>query len=629
MQTIDDETTRSVKISGLQKKWNEICRLRHSPPYHKGDIHQTARQAASVEGFHLSADRKESSGEDSSLIESRSAFSSPRMPTSSQMNVPSKQNKFREISSDATNVNCQSKLSVEVSKSWQTEIGSSCFCSYPAPNVNIPSDRASTSSVTSVTTDLGLGTIYASTCKAPKSPQLEDNKERLQHLCGSFSAKFDGVSESTSHQIVQSSSCSASNLGGQHDPGDLKSLISFLREKVGWQDEAICTISQAVCHFKSVGGRQRGSKLKGDIWLTILGPDRVGKKRIALALAEFLYSKESFISINLGSQEKNSIFEHEELDGYDVKFRGKTISDYLAGELSRKPQSVVFLENVDGADFLAQKSLSQAIQTGKFPDSRGREISINNSIFVTTSTVGKGDNLQQPEKDYSMFSENMVLAAKRCQMQISIGCVATDVNHNQRMNVRVAETRPWNPSSVKRRKLLETIDPTNRTSEMAKPAQKASRSFLDLNLPVEEIEENPDSRDCDSDSFSDGSETWFEEFLNQVDEKVVLKPFDFDALAGKLVEEINLRFKRTFGSEVVLEIEYDVMVQILAAAWLSDGKKRVMEDWVEQVLCKGFAEAKQKYPLTSPCVMRLAGFGALAADEPTFGVCLPARIILN
>lgn len=634
VQTIDDETTRNVKILGLQKKWNEICQCRHhSQPNCKVDIPQAASQAVSVEGFPLSAERKESSGEDSSLIETRSTFPSPRMPTNSQMNVPSKQNKCVELSSDAEKVNCQSELSVKVSKSWQTEIGSPCFSPYPVPNVNLPSDHASSSSVTSVTTDLGLGTIYASTCKAPKSPNLQGHKERLHQFSGSFSPEFDAVSENTSHPLVQSSSCSASNFRGQHDPRDLKSLRSILREKVGWQDEAICAISQAVCRSKSGGGRHRGSKLRGDIWLTFLGPDRVGKKRIALALAEILYgTKESFISINLGSPDRgcrtNSIFEHEELDGYNMKFRGKTVTDYLAGQLSRKTPLVVFLENVDRADFLAQKSLLQAIQTGKFSDSHGREFSINNVIFVTTSTAGKGDKLHQPEKDRLKFSEEMILAAKRCQMQMSIGCVATDVNHNQGMNVRVVGREgPSYPSSVKRRKLLETIDSTNQMFEMGKPVQKASRSFLDLNLPVEQTEEDVDCGDCDSDSFSDSSETLLEDLLDEVDEKVVLKPFDFDALAEKLVEEINLRFKKTFGCEVVLEIEYKVMVQVLAAAWLSD-KKRVVEDWVEQVLCKGFAEAKQKYHLTSPCVMRLVALGDLAAEERTVCVCLPARITL-
>nr|XP_048324167.1 protein SMAX1-LIKE 6 [Ziziphus jujuba var. spinosa] len=638
-KTIDDETIRKVKIAGLQKKWNEICqRLHHAKPYHKADISQAGLQAASAEGFHPSVDRKETSVEDSSLVESRFAFPSPCLPSKLQINIPSKQNRFMQISSDAEKVNCQSDLSGKVSKSWQSEIGSPCFSPYPMPNVNLPSDhasdRASSSSVTSVTTDLGLGTIYASPSRGPKCPNLQDRKDHQQHLSGSFSAELEAVSESRSLQIVQSSSCSASNFRGQHDPGDLKSLKNLLTEKVGWQDEAIYAISRAVCRSKSGGGRHRGLSLRGDIWLNFLGPDRVGKKRIALALAEIFYgTRESLISINLASQyrgsQADSIFEHEELDGFNVKFRSKTDSDYLAGELSKRPCSVVFLENVDRADILARRSLLHAIKTGKFPDMLGRQISINNVIFVTTSNIGKGNKLHQFKKDSLKFPEETILAAKKCQMQILIGCVAADYHSHDR-NVRVtAREGTSNLSSVNKRKLNDTNGSTDQTFEIQKRVQKASRSFLDLNLPVEEIEENIDCEDSESDSISDSSEAWLEEFLSEVDEKVVFKPFDFDELAEKLVEKINLRFQEILRSEVILEIEYQVMVQILAAAWLSGGKQ-VVENWVEQVLCRGFAETKQKYHLTAAsCVIRLVASGALAAEEQIDGVCLPSRIKLN
>jgi hypothetical protein len=45
---------------------------------------------------------------------------------------------------------------------------------------------------------------------------------------------------------------------------------------------------------------------------------------------------------------------------------------------------------------------------------------------------------------------------------------------------------------------------------------------LDLNQPVEEeLEENINYGDCDSDSISENSEAWLEEFFDQVDEKEV------------------------------------------------------------------------------------------------------------
>ncbi|WP_411026243.1 hypothetical protein, partial [Salmonella sp. s58078] len=93
----------------------------------------------------------------------------------------------------------------------------------------------------------------------------------------------------------------------------------------------------------------------------------------------------------------------------------------------------------------------------------------------------------------------------------------------------------------------------------------------------------------ESDSESESSRAWLAEFFDQVDENVVFQPFDFDALSDKILREIDRRFKMTVGSDVVLEIEDEVLVQLIAAAWLLE--KKEVENWVEDVLGRSFAEA--------------------------------------
>ncbi|KAK6927117.1 C2 domain [Dillenia turbinata] len=133
------------------------------------------------------------------------------------------------------------------------------------------------------------------------------------------------------------------------------------------------------------------TKPRRDVWLDFLGPDMVGKRRIAAALAEILFgSRENLIFIDLRTQggisNTLSLVGRQDLNGFEARFRGKTVVDYIATELCKKPHSVVFLENVDRADLLTQNSFSQAIRTGKFPDSHKRQISISDTIFVTTSS---------------------------------------------------------------------------------------------------------------------------------------------------------------------------------------------------------------------------------------------------
>ncbi|CAL5334012.1 unnamed protein product [Camellia sinensis] len=604
----DDETVLNAKLTGLQRKWNDICqRLHPTRPFHP-DISQSRFQSQHVEGFHFLADRKESSSKNSSSNETESSNLISSTLIDLRKVSPLKQKTVSPVASEVENADFQPTILIEASKSHQ-------------PN------RTSPSSATSLTTDLGLGTLYAVSSQEPGKLKFEHHKSRL-HYSGSTTAEFHGVSENASNHIASPSSCSGPELGRQVNPKDFKSLWRALTEKVGRQSEAICTISQTISRCRTGHGRLCGSNHKGDIWLSFVGHDKVGKKRIAAALAEIMFGRrESLISVDLSSVDgmscSNSIFDCQDLNSYDVKFRGKTVIDYIAEELSRKPRSVVLLENVDKADLPAQDSLSRAIRTGKFPDSRGREISINNAIFVITSNTTKVNRENISEKEHVEFSEERVLGAKGWQMQILVGCV-DDATRTNGMSVSVMSRKENSkPISRNKRKLLDMND----SLEMPKHAHKESKLSLDLNLPVEESEEN-NYGNCDGDSNLENLEVWLEDLFGQVDETVVFEPLDFNALADKVLMEIDRSFKKTVGSEALLEIDEEAMVGILAAGWLSDNK-RAVEDWIEQVLSRSFAEAQQRYCLTTQSILKLVACEGLFVEEQAPGVCLPARITLN
>ena len=59
-----------------------------------------------------------------------------------------------------------------------------------------------------------------------------------------------------------------------------------MTERVGWQDEAICVISQTIACYQTRSKKRHGASLRADIWFSFVGPDGLGKKKIALALAE-------------------------------------------------------------------------------------------------------------------------------------------------------------------------------------------------------------------------------------------------------------------------------------------------------------------------------------------------------
>ncbi|KAK1264974.1 hypothetical protein QJS04_geneDACA010584 [Acorus gramineus] len=345
------------------------------------------------------------------------------------------------------------------------------------------------------------------------------------------------------------------------DSSDFKELCRSLMGKVGRQDEAICTISQTVVRCRTGKERCLGASMKGVIWFGFLGPDRVGKRRIATALAELIFgSKYNFICVDLNLQGLAP-----------PKFRGKTIVDYIASEISRQPLSVVFLENVDKADLLVQNSLYQAIKTGKISDSYGREISINNAMFITTAREIKS-NASLTRTECVNFSEERILEAEEWQMQILVGSGS--------------ETRCSSANVI----LTSKTDFVNAQGSI-------------------------------SSSFSNKRK------LN-VDETVVFSPFDFDAIANKILMQISELFRSDFGSQALLEIDSKVMDHILAATWLSDDTEAT-DKWVKQVLGSSFSDARQRYDISANTVMKLVHSEDTFMEEQAIGIHLPARITLN
>ena len=641
MQAKDDGMLLlNAKIMGLQKKWDNICqRLQHTQPFPKADFYRVGSQVPSVVGFQAVKDSKENadnhrssktnaSPSDSGCKHANSCVSMdlqkvPESTPSTPLPLVSKNESFL------------SKLFEKSSKTEEHEPGS--LQSRTLSTSSVGDGRTSPTSVNSVTTDLGLGLFY------PPSKQLmKDAKQThlgpLPDFSSRYPANVDLVNGSISNP---SSSCSCPDSWGQSDQRDFKTLFRALTERIDWQHEAISVISETIAHCRLGNEKRHGASPKGDIWFNFVGPDRFSKKKIAVALAEILYGRrESFICVDLSSQDgmihKSANHGSQEMNGYNVKFRGKNVVDYIAGELSKKPLSVVFLENVDQADLLARNSLFHAINTGKFCDSHGREVSINNATFVTTARFRQGDKVLSSGKEPAKYSEERISRAKGLPMQILIGYSHRDDDHDNfghSLSLSITTNNGIsNQIFLNKRKLVgssETLEQSE-TSEMAKRAHKASNTYLDLNLPAEENEgQDADHVDPDNDdSSTENPRSWLQHFSDQIDETVVFKPFDFDALAEKVLREISKTFHETIGPESLLEINTKVMEQILAAACSSD-RTGAVGDWVEQVLSRGFAEARKRYNLTAHCVVKLVPCEGIFMEDQAPGVWLPSRIILN
>lgn len=526
MQVKDDPNVLVSRIPALQKKWDDICQRIHQTPAFPKLSFQPVRPQFPLQLV--------------SSSQSKMSLGSPTEQSVRSIRMAQVQNPPHQLG-----------LSVKITKPKQTEDLTS---------------RTTNSPLSCVTTDLGLGTIYASKNQESNTPVSLERRD------------FEVIKEKQS--LVASRYCK-----------DFKSLRELLSRKVGFQNEAVNAISEIVCGYRDESRRRNNIATTSNVWLALLGPDKAGKKKVASALAEvFCGDQDNFICVDFQSQ-----------DNLDDRFRGKTVVDYIASEVATRADSVVFIENLEKAEFPDQIRLSDAMRTGKLRDSHGREISMKNVIVVATISGSDKDSdchvLEEPVK----YSEERVLSA-----------------NNWKLQIKLADTSNVNKNGLNKRRQEEA------ETEMTElRALKSQRSFLDLNLPVDEIEADVD----EAYRMSENTEAWLEDFVEQVDGKVTFKLIDFDELAKNIKRNIISLFHRSFGPETHLEIENDAILKILGALRWSSDEEKTFDQWLQNVLAPSFAKARQKYVPATPFAVKLVASRDSSAEEETTGIQqFPARV---
>ncbi|KAK7387462.1 hypothetical protein VNO78_28285 [Psophocarpus tetragonolobus] len=593
-----------------------------SGPLHKNLnklFQRDANTFPTVVGFHCGADKKK---EDADSCSSKITDKSPSeyINLNSHVYVGMQMMPMSQSSSPfpavfkAKQEKYTSKLAEMFQKVEDHESGELKSCNVSSSSV-CDGSQMSPTSVTSVTTDLGLGICSSPTSNKLNKPAVQYTMEPPKEIPSLFSSNFNLADGKILKHLSHSSSCLSFDYCGEVDAKNPKILFEALSKEVSWQDEALRAIIKTIVCSPTKRVKHGGANKPGDIWMNFVGPDRLGKKKIAISLAELLYgSRESFIFVDLSS---------EEMKGCNVKFRGKTTLDFIVGECCKKPLSVVFLENVDKADIIARNNLSKAIKTGKIIDSHGREVSVNNTMFVFS--FSDYQNRSMPTGETSNYSEERILRAKGGGINIKVEHVVGDIRSQSIGVTKDSIDVIPNLNFLNKRKLIgdnEFHDP-HLLADTAKRAHTTSNWLLDLNLPAEENEQKPTNEGNCEHVSTENQSPWLQDLCDLVDETVVFRPYDFDALAERMLKVIRNNFNKILGSDCALQIQTEVMDQLLAAQYVSDSDTEV-ENWVEEILCEGFIEIQRRYNLTASSIVKLA-----TCPEEAPGVHLPTRIILD
>ncbi|PIN18211.1 Chaperone HSP104 [Handroanthus impetiginosus] len=356
------------------------------------------------------------------------------------------------------------------------------------------------------------------------------------------------------------------------DADTYKKLLKGLMEKAWWQAEAASAVASAVTRCRLGSGKRRGAGSRGDIWLLFMGPDRVGKKKMASVLAEQICGA-SPIMICLGTRK-----DEEETD---TNFRGKTTIDRIAEAVRRNPFSVIVLEDIDEADMLVRANTKRAIERGRLADSHGREVSLGNAIFILTgdwSTTNPGTS-----RDDQFIDERKLASIASGHWQL--GLIIREKNTKRRASWLQDEDR------------------------LTKPRRDVGFSLmLDLNLAVADIEDDKtDGSHNSSDLTIDHDEELGlvnrqqfsitsvpHDLLNNVDDSIVFKPVDLTFVLQEIKKTITLKFSTVVDDNLSLEVDNDVLEKILGALWHD---RTSFEEWIKNVLVPSFDQLKLRLPL--------------------------------
>lgn len=389
-----------------------------------------------------------------------------------------------------------------------------------------------------VKTDLMLGRLDPGT-----NPSLEkEQKESYEGLTAMQRAKIAGISDIES----------------------FKRLLKGLTEKVSWQSDAASAIAAVVIQCRSGSEKRRNLGTRGDMWLLFVGPDQAGKRKMVNALSELMVNTRPVV-VNFGGDSQLGRVRN---DGLNMGFWGKTALDRVTEAVRQNPFSVIVLEGIDHLDIVVRGKIKRAMETGRLPDSRGREVSLGNVIFVLT-TNWIPDELKGPNVETLLQAEGRMLEITSSGWQLELSVVDKQVKHRA----------DW---------LCDDVRP----AKVAKELSSGHGLSLDLNLAVglvDDTEGSHNSSDVSVEQDQDKGQLAVmcsapvpdRDLLELVDDAIVFRPVDFCPFRKTITDCLSAKFESVIGSSNAFRIDEDAIDRMAGSIWLNDEK---LEDWAGKVL---------------------------------------------
>ncbi|XP_002519404.2 protein SMAX1-LIKE 4 [Ricinus communis] len=330
-------------------------------------------------------------------------------------------------------------------------------------------------------------------------------------------------------------------------------LCRLLQDNVPWQSEIIHSIAEALFESKS---NRKGT------WLLIQGNDIVGKRILALTIAEsVLGSADSLLYINMKRRDNEAV----------------PYSEMITRAFRSQERLVALVEDIDFSDTHLLKFLADGFESGKF----GESGNLGQAIFILT----RGSDFMGYE--HGKTNQNSVIRMTLEVKQTKLDSFGTPNTDRKRKAERDISGRRKAPRSE------EKEDAENGSSKKDCFSRQTSFNTLDLNIKANEeddehgeekhVEFSPISSDLTREAASDPVAP--SRFLDLIKNRFVLNRNDgqgrkimreeFSTKMNKCVEEafgdqnsIGFSIEERVSEEIVDKFGY--IVNSVIERWLKD-----------------------------------------------------------
>ncbi|KAK7291855.1 hypothetical protein RIF29_07341 [Crotalaria pallida] len=376
-------------------------------------------------------------------------------------------------------------------------------------------------------------------------------------------------------------------------------ICKLLQENVAWHSEIVPSIAEALIDSKS-------AKESNITWLYMQGNDSIGKRRLALAVAESVFgSADKFLRLDMLKKETSIA----------------PFSEMLAGALKIHEQLVVLIENLDFADAQFKKLLADGFETGKLGNLNITKEKLGQLIFI----LSNGGSTSNEEQNHDSVMK-LLLQISETKFNLETPCLG----HKRRAELDLFSNIKMPRIEEKEEALLDC----EQKSIKKDFSRQSSFNTLDLNLKADEEddktgESSPISSDVTRETLADSLNS--NRFLDSIENRFEFNtsPARDKEMAELFLSKIKGSFEEVSGKEN--KVNFSVDERVIKETCLGCGSftNSLFEKWLREIFSNSLQTVN--FGGKEGILVRLTwgGKGDRKLDSGFMSSSLPKKIQVN